>query len=350
MCMEITNYKLSHIQVIKERLNILYDRFTPKNINALKDALNKDSEYNIQYTTLLNTLIFTKRSIDLYCVIAMCKYFDVNISDVLAEPDSENFEQLLVINKYNTENQSVLNDPNYTGTFHGYFYSTKTTNSNIDEFTLTISSEGKRAKATLEIYWNTLSEVGTETTKRKSLTGTPILVDPSNIYIVFRNARNDHIILSYSYVKYRLNKLYFRRGAIVTMRTESLRVPLVESFVLFNKKLADEELQYIPGFLLLNDSDFHINKDDFDKLIESNTDVKYLHDNLSNIYNYSTKPVITINENQILNSKKVDVSKEKIVRGLLILKKYALDAKQISYPEIPEFSEFSKLLKKQEED
>ena len=115
MCMEITNYKLSHIQVIKERLNILYDRFTPKNINALKDALNKDSEYNIQYTTLLNTLIFTKRSIDLYCVIAMCKYFDVNISDVLAEPDSENFEQLLVINKYNTENQSVLNDPNYTG-------------------------------------------------------------------------------------------------------------------------------------------------------------------------------------------------------------------------------------------
>lgn len=71
----------------------------------------------------------------------------------------------------------------------------------------------------------------------KVMKGTPILAKPSNIYIVFTEGRGQFNILSFSYVHYNLNNLYFRRGAMITQGRDATRQPqlfLQPYFLLFS--------------------------------------------------------------------------------------------------------------------
>ena len=176
--------------------------------------------------------------------------------------------------------------------------------------------------------------------------GTPILVKPSSIYIVFTEGKGQFILFSFSYVLYNENTPYFRRGAIITHSRDASRHPLMQSFVMFNKELSQENIeQYIPGFLLLYDTDFHLPAHKLKELSKNYPEVAHIFDEFGYIFQANQELYHKVNETQILASVRNNIPKQDVVKALQLMKANATDATRIYFPEIDEFSEFSKFLK-----
>lgn len=132
------------------------------------------------------------------------------------------------------ERFSILDDPKYLGKYYGYFYSPKKTNQMIDSFSLELKKENGKTVARLSVDYRSIKNNGQIKIVNKVLEGTPILVKPSSIYIVLTEGTGQFNILSFSYVHYNLNNLYFRRGAMLTHGRDATRQPLMQSFVMFD--------------------------------------------------------------------------------------------------------------------
>lgn len=153
------------------------------------------------------------------------------------------------------------------------------------------------------------------------------------------------MLMSFSYVHYNVNNLYFRRGAIITLGRDAARQPLMQSFALFANELSPDFVKkYIPGFLLLYDTVFHIKANTLDLLAKENDDIAYLLNDFGYIFKANCEYYYKVNEAQILASVRHNIPKKDIVKALQIMKANAEDAKRIYFPEIDDFSEFSKYL------
>lgn len=338
-----TRYKQEQLLAIKNRLikKFSYYHQNGLSINKLKEELNNMCGFELNYDTLAHTLDLNRNTLDMYCVIAMCRYFNLDIAYVLSEPSSTS-EAMDEQSQFISERYSVLNDPRYMGTYYGYLYSQKQTYNLVDKFELDIHLTHGKVLATLTvIYYN---EEKTEIGRRK-FTGIPIFVRPSNIYIVFTESNGQFILMSFSYVHYNVKNLYFRRGAIITLGKDAARQPLLQSFVLFGRELSDEQVEkYVPGFLLLYDSAFHIRADVLAQLAEEHEDVAYLFRDFSYIFQANCERFFTVNEAQILASVKNNMPKKDVIKALQIMKSNAVDAKRIYFPEIEAISEFAECL------
>ncbi len=335
----------NQLKAIKQRI---CQKFNPLNqdglsINKLKDELNKICDFEINYDTLAHTLDVEHNSLDMYCVIALCRYFNLDIAYVLSEPDnpaSAMYEETQFV----SERYTILDDPKYMGTYYGYFYSPKKTCEMIDDFKLVLKKEHGKTVAKLTINYHSLDR-GVIKISNKQLEGTPILVKPSNIYIVFTEGAGQFLLMSFSYVHYNVNNLYFRRGAIITLGRDATRQPLMQSFALFANELSPDFVEkYIPGFLLLYDTVFHIKANTLDLLAKENEDIAYLLNDFGYIFKANCEYYYKVNEAQILASVRHNIPKKDIVKALQIMKAYADDAKRVYFPEIDDFSEFSKYL------
>lgn len=214
----------------------------------------------------------------------------------------------------------------------------------LDDFRLEIKPERNTTMSHITIRYHSIDCNGYMKLSDKKLIGTPIFVNPSNIYIIFTESSGQFIIFSFSYVKYKLRHLYFRRGAIITTGRDAARQPLMQSFVMFDKVIAKENEKYIPGFLLIYDSVFHIPEDRVNQLKEESNKLKILFKNLEYIFNANIKSYYTVNETQILASIDDNTSKADVVKALQLLKANAIEPKRVYFPEIDVFSEFSKRL------
>lgn len=333
----------SQAHAIKDRLN---KRFVQSglSLNKLKNELNEKEGFEINYETLRNTLDYNSKSLDMFCIVAICRYFNLDTAYVLSKPDNPASMLYNEEKQFVSERFSVLSDPKYLGKYYGYFYSPKKTNQMIDSFTLELKMENGKAIARMNADYHSIKNNGQMKTINKTLEGTPILVKPSSIYIVLTEGTGQFNILSFSYVNYNLNHLYFRRGAMLTTGRDASRQPLMQAFVMFDKKLSDDDMDYIPGFLLLYDTVFHISTDEMEKLGQIHPEIAHLFNELYYIFQANTQQYYNVNETQILASVKNDIPKEDVVKALQIMKAHATDAKRIYFPEIDEFSEFSKYL------
>lgn len=338
--------KEAHIKAIKNRLLAIIKKSNFNNPHSLLSKLNNNSFYEINYDTLRNTLNYDKNSLDAICIVAICKYFNLDIAYVLSPPDNPASEIYNNESTYVSERYSILDDPKYMGKYYGYFYSPKKANQKVDSFTLEFITKNKKTVAQLNVDYHSINNDGQVRTINKVLEGTPIHVNPSSIYIVFTESSGQFNIMSFSYVPYNSNKLYFRRGAMITQGRDATRQPLMQSFVLFDKQLSSSEMEYVPGFLLLHDTFFHIKVSEMEELVEKHPEIASLYKDLRYIFEANTHQYYEVNEAQILNSVRDDVPKKDIVKAMLLMKGAASDAKRIYYPEIDAYSEFSKFLKK----
>lgn len=338
--------KEEQILAIKKRLNEAVDKINIST-NKLKDELNDKYGYEINYETLNNTLNLSKpKSLDTICVIALCRYFNLDTAFVLSEPNNPNSEIYTNENQFVSERFAILSDPKYLGDYYGYFYSPKKTNNLINNFHLKINKEYGKAVARLTINYHSYKDNGQLKQGEKELIGTPIMVKPSNIYIVFTEGKGQFILFSFSYVLYNENTLYFRRGAMITQGRDAARHPLMQSFVMLNKELSQENIeQYIPGFLLLYDTDFHLPAHKLKELSKNHPEVARIFDEFGYIFQANQELYYKVNETQILASVRNNIPKQDVVKALQLMKANATDATRIYFPEIDEFSEFSKFLK-----
>ena len=337
--------KKEQADAIKKRLIDAIDR-AGLNYNQLSEGIKKKIGFEVNYETIKHTLDFAKpSSLNLICVIAICRYLNLDTAYVLSEPDNPNSAMYEIENNFISERYSILDDPKYTGEYYGYFYTPKKTNIFIDEFRLEIKPEFGKTIAYLTIYYQSIKENEEIKITPKTLIGTPILVKPSNVFILFKNDDGQFIFMSFSYVFYNVRNLYFRRGTIITHGRNAARYPLMQSFVLFSKKISKENIEkYIPGFLLLNDTVFHIPASQLDELRSKHQEVDKLYNELNSLFRDSCEMYYCVNQDSILSAVKKNISENDVVRALQIMKSHATDAKRIYFPEIEEFSEFAKLL------
>lgn len=339
--------RVMQYQAIKARLNKKFGE-SGLTINKLKDELNNLCDFQINYDTLRKTLDSTTNTLDIYCVIAMCKYFNIDTAYVLSEANNSANEILYEEAQYTSEKFAELDDPKYWKKHFGYLYSPKKGNESIDTFCMEIKKEGTKLVAHLEITYHTTSLDGKESTGTKKLTGRPVLVKPQGIYIVFTESSGSYYIFSYSYVQYNIRDLYFRRGSIITQGRDASRQPMMQSFVLFDAPVAEEEREVIKGMLLLSDNMFHISSKEIEDLAAENERVAYLINNLKYIFNENCEQYYLVDEAQILHSLKNCMSRTEAVRVLQLMKARATDAKRIYFPESDDYSEFSKEIKKKQ--
>lgn len=331
---------------IKERLNRKFAQ-SGLSMNKLKNELNEKSGFEINYETLRNTLDYNNKSLDMFCVIAMCRYFNLDTAYILSAPDNPASAIYNEERQFVSERFSILDDPKYLGKYYGYFYSPKKTNQMIDSFSLELKKENGKTVARLSVDYHSIKNNGQMKITNKVMEGTPILVKPSSIYIVLTEGSGQFNILSFSYVHYNLNNLYFRRGAMLTHGRDATRQPLMQSFVMFDKKLSKDDMEYVPGFLLLYDTVFHIPTSEMQELGQKHPEIAYLFEEFFYIFKANTQQYYKVNEAQILASVRNNIPKEDVVKALQLMKAHATDAKRIYFPEIDDFSEFSKFLHQQ---
>ena len=83
------------------------------------------------------------------------------------------------------------------------------------------------------------------------------------------------------------------------------------------------------------------------ELGQKHPEIAFLFEEFFYIFQANTAQYFKVTEAQILASVRNNIPKEDVVKALQIMKAHATDAKRIYYPEIDDFSEFSKFLQQQ---
>ncbi len=330
----------AQITAIKKRLYAAFD-LSQMTYYAMVEKLNKECGYELNYETFRKTFDFSKNSLDIFCVMAMCKCLNLDIAYIFSEP-TENDDKIESDDLYVSSKFRELNDEKYFGTFYGYLYSSKKMNDFLDSFVMEIKREGEKTVAILKVTYNTVNPGGEKTTGTKTLWGTPVWVEPSVVNITFKENSGTYYIFSFNYVEYRKRELYYRCGAVLTQGRSSDRVPMVQSFVLLTDEARAEYMDLIKGLLLMNDDTFHIPKKALDELAKKEKKVAALRDNLKYIFDYCCQEYYVIDENQILNSLRNTMPPKDAAEALILMKSRATDANRILFPENEYYSEVAK--------
>ena len=326
--------------------NRLLNKFHESNLTIyrlLEEAKNI-SGFSLNYDTFRKTLDPNSTTLDIYSVLALCRYWNLDVSYILSSPDTKETPLPDVEKMVNSSKFRILDDEKYTGTFHGYMYSRKEVFSRIEHFELNIHKSATYFKADMTLHIITTPDGKSETELTKYLTGTPILVNSNVIFIILTNQMGDFLIVSFNYTPYRRKNLYFKEGFILSCATEVSRPILMQRFVLFSKPISSEHIKDLPGFLLLNSRIFHVPADAMEELAQANPNVQKIFDHFGYLLEHSRKEMYCINEAQLLNSYDPTISVNEILRGLLAMKDSSSDATQISITDSATLAEFSKLL------
>ena len=328
-------------KAIKKRLN---KKFAEMDIslNKLRDKLNETCNFEINYETLRKTLDEKCNTLDIYCVIAMCRFFDIDISYVLAEPDRPLNDIINEENHYVSEKFTELDDRNYHGTYTGFFYTPKKGHDVIDDFELTISKRESGVFSTIEINFHSVNSVGEKVVDKKRLSGKPVLVRPGVVYIRFTDNAGYYYIFSFAYAQYNKTGMYYRRGVILTQGRTSTRQPMVQAFVMFSHGVAPENMEMIKGLLLLNNAKFHVPARELEMLVRENRTVRCLFNNLNYIFEKKREPYYVVDEVQILHSLDGCMTQTEALAALQLIKAHATDANRVFFIENDDYSEFSK--------
>ena len=125
------------IEAIKKRLFAAFE-LSHMTYYAMVEKLNKECGYQLNYETFRKTFDFSKNSLDIFCVLAMCKCLNLDIAYIFSEP-TENDNKVESDNLYVSSKFGKLTDDKYFGKFYGYLYSSKKMNDHLDSFVMEIN-------------------------------------------------------------------------------------------------------------------------------------------------------------------------------------------------------------------
>lgn len=320
---------------LKSKISNEYKSNEIINYYKLYNAIN-GKPYEINRTTLTKT-IEGPGNLNLICVIGLCKFFNIDPAWLFSHPNmnDDEFSEMKFIEGKRFQD---LNDLHYSGSFFGYCYSQKPVSNGIDFFTLNISANNKKANLKMRISENDIREY----------VGTPILVAPDTVFILFKSELGEYIFMTFTYSDYKTTSMYYRQGAFSTHSREQKRCPLIQNFVLFDREIEmdEEHKQLISGLLSMNSDIIHIPEEKFNAICE-NEKIKRTFENLLSI---DGSPIVirphqyyTINESSFIkaiNPTNIDDA----VYALLLLKSISTDPKKLAYPHNELYAKFSKEL------
>lgn len=318
------------IYEMKNKLKKLYETSGFKSIHSLYDALiHYDQSLFFSENSLVQTLNINENSkyesiFNMYAAITMCRYFNKDISALLAPPKAgvlelPNVDAISADGKY-----VILEDEYYFGDFYGYMFSRNKATVKINSFKLSIQRQADGVIATL-LYSNPKKPI--------LLHGIPKLITrTSNIYIIFSNQDGEFFELFFHYQKYRVDKMWYRRGIVVADEA-STEAPIVENFVLCDKEIPQEKMKYLPGLLMMSGPRFCVSLSKAQTLA-NDSDMSDFLQQYGFILEHNKKEMYIIDENVILSCIGSESSEEKhrAICQLLLLREQAEVARQISYP------------------
>ncbi len=330
-----------YIKAVKKRLlNAVQKRYdNDVNLNKLLTDIHAQNLVYISYNTLNATIDENNvSSLNALAVIGICKVLNLNIAAVLAPPNS--IVPVEILDDFDVTKAFVpLNDEHYFGDFYGYMYSPKLLSNNIHKFTLNINQDSSKLRITVPFK----NSKGIDSESVTELFGKPVLARSQNIvYINFSNEFGNCYNISFSYVNYKNQPLYFRRGSIQTQGVDSAFSPMIQNFVMFRDELPPENEWIIPGLLLMYTDCFKIKKSSLEKL-KDNEYVSVLWNKYQHLIEHQTEETYEINEAQIMADKDFKCNPTPFMYALQILKGEAEDPTKIYYENNGYYAEFSKI-------
>ncbi len=261
------------ILAIKQKL---LTRFNAEGIsyNKLLEELNNRYNFNLQYNTLRKTISMEQTStFDAMCLVALCKYWNINLSYLFASSDSNTDENEDILAYISGEPFEYLNDPAYEGTFHCYTY--PRSNSHDDAIwkgILRITISKKHAEAYLEIHET--NDDGASP-KIKKFWGTAVYAKtPRNIILYLRSPFGSYCFINFLYVPYNNNgKMYYRTATFTSCTINGPKYPRMQKMIILDHEASPENLKYIKGLLKIDTESIMIPVDDFDCICRSHEEV-----------------------------------------------------------------------------
>lgn len=323
---------------IKKRLRDYYlsiDEHIRPSIYSLEKELSEMPDgFSVSYNTLNEVLTESRTDAtpNLHIVLALCRYWNLDYATIFAPAEMDRkpvpSENALIAK---TE---ILDDEGYEGIFYGYMYTKNVKRTEIVEFELNIEPRGDTTRATLTIY-NKTDKVNGDPLDYKSIyIGTPLLLTQKNIIVM---TLVDSIGAFYSfYIDYRhynIDKMYYRKGIAVTTESESDK-PLLNNFVLFQKRVGKEKRnKLIPGLLPIVGDSFIITSDDM-KLLESDPEMMDFFKAYSYNWHGKEKEMYRIRVSHVLKSiedENDEQERYRVIKALLRLKEKAQAPVRIEY-------------------
>lgn len=305
------------------------------------DTKNSVYDYALSYPTFLQTCSEKYENIcNIDTCLAIARFLKLPLDALFAPPGEDVQLSESKITTYPLDPFHYLADTKYFGTFHGYMHSLNSKENVIEPFTLHINEHG----TTMRIHYHTTTSENEREPSVLDLAGTAIQVKDENVYTVLTNKDGNFVILAFAYQEYTKKNLYFRHGALLGSGRGTDRNPYVQSFILFDHDIQEQEKQYLPGLLLLTDRDFHIPVAVAEELAADDVDVDCLFAELS--HHIRKEEYYVIREETLMTCDNNHISKDEILAALLKLKANATDATQSYFPHVTPYSQFSLMLKK----
>ncbi len=334
------NYKHEQIQAIKKRLNDARGGLT---IYKLTEDIKEKTEFtNTHYNTVQSTLNHASDALDISVVIAICRLLHLDTAYVLSPPGTP--DPGIPNNQLSVGKFTLLDDPKYFGTFHGFFYSPNHRSPELVRFDLIIEKTKDSASATMLYHGRPQTVHGTVEPDERTLHGVPCLcVRHSNIYIQLTDDMGDFYYLYFNRQEFRSHNLYFRRGIALTGSSLGSHPALQLNFVLFAREVPDEKLKYIPGLLADVNRTFYISKSKLDEVRNEEPIVESFYTSFRHILDHDAKQMYPINEAMLLQSaSSSSMSPNDVVKALLLLKASSSAPNRTVYEDIEDYSSFSK--------
>lgn len=326
--------KLKQISAIKERLNTELTKFKEKggSIYALLDILEKEYKFNLSYDTLNKTLSTgNTTTLDFFCVLALCRYWKLDISYILSPPDNKEKPMPEADSMISSMKYKVLDDPAYLGTYYGYLSSNKKDNTDLHKLCLNIerSKEGSfTAALTVE---STVSGKNGAQPLKKELHGIPILSTLNqNIAITLTDEIGNFFFLYTNYAEYLTPRVFYRKGIAVTSAATGEREPVMQTFVLFDRPVPEKNLSYIPGLLFPPQDVVAISEDSLNALAEESPVVAQLVENFQYLIKEHREIIYDLNEVSIL-AEKSSMNREDRLKALALLKEKSISANKFFF-------------------
>lgn len=339
---EIEERRKKQISIMKVRLHNLYEESHYHSIRSLYNDLLA-YEYSLYFAenSLSQTLNIKnpnyETTFNYNAAITLCRFFNKDISSLFAPPENgqnnlTDADPLQSGGKYR-----ILDDEKYQGDFYGYMFSRYYRNENEDEIipiSVSIYPRGNQFEATLRYK---------HPKKTHELVGIPKLITATNtVYIIFTNQQGDFFEMFFHYKKYTRDKMWYRKGLIVTNES-STENPIALNFILLDKEVPNEKLKYLPGMLKFCESHFCISEEKLKELMDTNSDINAFVSEYHYLLEHNKKQMYVFNENTLMSLIKEKHSDERYfdICQLMLIKENAEIPSMIQYPKSNEYPEFS---------
>ncbi len=258
-------------KAIKQRLIDYFDKL--KDSQGLTYASvqlqlrNSTDGFDVSYTALHDVLTLNDKAPNMCIVLGLCRLWHLDYALVFAPPEQD--VTLASSDKAFEEKVKVLKDPKYLGTYYGYKYTRNHDKDEIESFELVMKEQGNSTEARMITHSRPSRVGGEKGNYSNTYIGTPYLVTKSGtVTMTLINDDGDFCTIFFDYRTYGYEKLYFRKGIVVSAESNNTK-PYLMNFLLFQRPVSKEKQQkYFPGMLKLIENGFYVPKGEVDSLLK----------------------------------------------------------------------------------